>query len=351
MIRRWMHIVPFLLCLSHHVLAQQAPPSPTEQALLSKVQDLDARLKRAEALIERLLAERSPSAAAETSALEKTLLESTSASPLPPKSAEVARSENVTSSPRVALPQELLPNLGLIGAAASFSAGRHFGVFGGSGGSMFQGSVELPLFNAPGGKFAYEFSAGLLRQQSALRLTSNVAQIANLAVLGPGQLTDALRGSGASPFPVLIQSTSDLSLLSVSPFTLKYRLHSLDRFRLRPYAMVGFGTYVTITSQQSRSGLRRDANLTAEQNALLASLFGNGAPLGGSLIGGQLAAAAELSALGVPSGQGGIDLGILAGAGIDWRIRPRFSLGLDYRIHRFGGFQYSTLSPRGVFHF
>lgn len=341
MIRRWSLSVFFLLWFCNHSLAQQTPTTPSERALLNRIEELDSRLQRAEALIERLLAERPAN----------TLLERSLSSPPPAKNPEVAQSENLPKPPRTAPPQELLPNLGQIGASASFSTGRHFGVYGGSGGSYFQGSVELPLMRVPGGKLAYEFSAGLVRQQNSLRLTSNVAQIANLAVLGPGQLVDALRGSGASPFPVSIQATSDLSLLSVSPFTLKYRLHLLDRFRLRPYGMIGFGTYVSISSQNSQVGLRPEANLSAEQSALLTSLFGNGAPFGGSLIGGQLAASRELSALGVPSGQGGIDLGILGGGGIEWRLHPRFSLGAEYRFHRFGGYQYSTIAPRGSFHF
>jgi hypothetical protein len=341
MIRRWIFSAVFLLCIVRHTPAQTAPASASEKALLERIQELDARLQRAEALIERLMADRPAT----------TVLETSTSLPLPPKSPEVAQSETVQKPARTGPPQELLPNLGQIGAGASFLAGRHLGVFGGSGGSYFQGSVELPLLRLPGGKLAYEFSVGLARQQTSLRLTSNVAQVANLAVLGPGQLVDALRGTGSSPFPVSIQTTSDLSLLNVSPFTLKYRLHLLDRFRIRPYGLLGFGTYVTISSQFSGFGLRPEANLSAEQTALLNSLFGNGAPFGGSLIGGQLAASRELSALGVPSGQGGIDLGILGGAGVDWRLHPRFSLGVEYRFHRFGGFQYSTIAPRGTFHF
>lgn len=342
MIRRWISAAFLLLYLVRSLPAQELAASPHQKALLDRIQDLDTRLQRAEALIRELLAERQAG----------TSLEAAVRTPAPNPAPEVTRSQESVPAKPTLMPQELLPNLGQIGAATSFSAGRHFGIYSGKGGDFFQGAVELPLLRAPGGKLLYEFSAGLISQQTQIRITSNVAQVANLALLGPGQLQDALRGIGSAPFPVSINSTSDLSLLQVSPFTLKYRLNLLDRFRLRPYALLGFGAYVTISSQNSVSGLRPDANLSPEQIALLRSLFGNGAPFGGSLIGGQIAASPELSTLGVPSGQGAIHIGLLTGAGIEWRIRPRFSLGVDYRFHRLGsGFTYSTLAPRGALHF
>lgn len=346
MIRRWIPSAYLLLCLFNSLPAQETAAAPNPKALLDRIQDLDTRLQRAEALIRELIAERQDGKAAST-ALEAAVL-----NPAPKPAPEVTRSQdNIPAKPAL-MPQELLPNLGQIGAATSFSAGRHLGIYSGSGGSFFQGAVELPLLRAPGGKVLYEFSAGLISQQSPIRITSNVAQVANLALLGPGQLQDALRGIGSAPFPVSINATTDLSLLQVSPFTLKYRFNLLDRFRLRPYALLGFGTYVTISSQNSVSGLRPDANLSPEQIALLRNLFGNGAPFGGSLIGGQIAASPEVSALGIPSGQGAIHIGLLSGAGVEWRIRPRFSLGVDYRFHRLGsGFTYSTIAPRGALHF
>ncbi|MBM3760843.1 MAG: hypothetical protein FJW36_11410 [Acidobacteria bacterium] len=306
----------------------------TQEETLQRIRDLEARLERAEALIRQLMEARTPS-------LE---------TPAPASAPEVRKSETAIAPDR--MPQELLPNLGLIGATSSFSAGTHSGPYSSARGNYFAGSVSLPLAKAPAGQLLYEFSAGLSQSSTNLNVTSNVAQVANLAVLGPGLLNDALRGTGAAPFPVQIQTKSDIDLLQVVPFALKYQTSMLNRWRLRPYVIAGLGLYVTISNQNSLTGLRPDANLPAELRAALNALFGNGAPFGGSLIGGQITAARELTALGIPSGQGGITPGFQTGGGIEWRMRPRFSWGLDLRWNKLSnGANFYTIAPRGSFHF
>ena len=309
-----------------------------QEDTLQRIRDLEQRLARAEALIAQLL-ERQPA---------PTPIETVA--PATPTTTEVAQSQSLTSTR--GMPQELLPKLGLIGASSNFTAGIHSGPYGGARGSFFSGGVALPLASAPGGQLLYEFSAGLSSSDTRLNVTSNVAQVANLAVLGGSQLTDALAGTGAAPFPVRIDTRSQLQLLQVTPFGLKYQNTALNRWRLRPYAVLGFGLYVTISNQTSLTGLRADANLPPELRNALNTLFGNGAPFGGALIGGQLTAARELTALGIPSGQGGISPGFQTGGGIEWRWKPRFSWGIDWRWNRLSnGASFYTLAPKGSFHF
>ena len=310
------------------------PPSPTEQETLQRIRDLEARLERAEALIRQLMDKQG----------SPTILESTLDKPAPVAAPEVTRSESAPAVAPQRMPQELLPNLGLIGASASFAAGTHTGSYSTGPGTYFSGSVSLPLARAPRGLWLYEFSAGITRGSAQLKVTSNVAQVANIAVLGPSQINDALNGTGAAPFPVRIDTRSQIDLLQVVPFAIKYQSDALNRWRLRPYAIAGLGLFVTISNQTSTTGLR--------PNSGLESIFGNGAPFGGSLIGGQLTAARELTALGIPSGQGGISPGFQTGGGIEWRWRPRLSFGVDVRYNRLStGASFFTIAPRSTFHF
>lgn len=301
---------------------------------MQRIRDLEERLAKAEALIEKLM----------TRTAAPPVVESAGEIVAPVAAPEVSRSERQTMTGERRMPQELLPNLGLIGASSSFAAGIHSGPYSSGRGIYLSGSVSLPLMKAPGGQLLYDFSAGLSKSDSQLTITSNVAQVANLAVLGPGQLTDALQGTGAAPFPVQVPSRSKVDILQVIPFALKYQNTSLSRWRLRPYVVMGFGLYVTISNQTTLTGLR---NAPA-----LSELFGNGAPFGGALIGGQIAAAKELTAIGLPSGQGGISPGFQTGGGIEWRMRPRLSWGLDLRWNKLGnGASFYTIAPRGAFHF
>ena len=311
-----------------------ATAANTQDETMQRIRDLEERLAKAEALIQQLMAR----------AAAPPVVESAASIVAPVAAPEVSRSERQTMTGERGMPQELLPNLGLIGASSSFSAGIHTGPYSSGRGTYLSGGVSLPLMKAPGGQLLYDFSAGLTRSDSQLTITSNVAQVANLAVLGPGLLTDALQGTGAAPFPVQVSSRSKVDVLQVIPFGLKYQNASLSRWRLRPYVVAGFGLFVTISNQTTLTGLRNAPALNA--------LFGNGAPFGGALIGGQIAAAKELTALGLPSGQGGISPGFQTGGGIEWRVKPRLSWGLDMRWNKLGnGANFITIAPRGAFHF
>lgn len=246
----------------------------------------------------------------------------------------------VSTSQPSPLPQELLPNLGKIGAAASFLAGAHSGPFDLRAGPFIGGAVELPLFLAPGGRVLYEFSASFGRSDTDLRVTSDVAQVANLAVLaniapsgGQANVDAALAGRAPAPFAVQYDVESELQLLQVVPFGLKYVSTAFDRFRVRPYAAAGLATFVTITNQRTSGAA-------------------SGSAFEGALIGGQIAAAQELAERGVPSGQGGIKVGFTAGGGFEWRARGGVSFGLDLRYNRVGnGRSFATAATRTGFHF
>jgi len=294
-----------------------------------RIAALQARVDRLETLV-RLLAARQDAS------------EAAGELPAPPvtSAVDVTPVEAAPATPASRVPQELLPGLGRIGAAASFMVGAHSGPFRLANGPYLGGSVELPLARVPGGRLLYEFSAGLGLSDTALQVTSNVAQVANLAVLantvpagGAANVDAAFAGRPPAPFAVQYDVTSQLQLLQVSPFGLKYALTSLDRFGLRPYAAAGLGLFVTITNQRAAVG-------TAQ------------GPFSGALIGGQISAAQELTARGVPAGQGGIDLGVVAGGGIEWRARRGFSIGLDVRVNQLSDRRsFVTAATRAGFHF
>lgn len=303
--------------------AAQPPADPRDV----RIADLEARVARLEALLRQSAGDRSTAAPL--------------AMPAEPPVASIVEPAEETPAPAVSrVPQELLPSLGKIGAAASFVVGAHSGPFQLNSGPFVGGSVELPLFRARGGRVLYEFSAGLGMGDTHLRVTSNVAQVANLAVLantvptgGASNVEAAFAGRAPAPFAVQYDVTSRLRLLQVSPFGLKYTFTGLDRWGLRPYAAAGLGLYVTITNQASAAD--------ASQG-----------PFAGALIGGQIVAASELTARGVPSGQGGIDLGGAAGGGVEWRARRGFSLGVDVRVNRLtSGRSFTTAATRAGFHF
>ena len=96
-----------------------------------------------------------------------------------------------------------------------------------------------------------------------------------------------------------------MKLLQVVPFSFKYTTTAFDRFRLRPYALIGFGTYVTIHSQTpANTGVRTDANLPPSVISLVNHVYGGQAPFGGPLVAGQISQSSELEARGLPGGHG-----------------------------------------------
>jgi hypothetical protein len=147
--------------------------------------------------------------------------------------------------------------------------------------------------------------------------------------------------------------------MQVTPFAIKYTSTALDRWRLRPYGVLGFGTYVTIHNQNpargapATFGVRPDANLPPDVLAVVNSLFGGKAPFGGPLVAGQISQSAELEQRGLPGGHGNIDMGIHSGAGLAIRIHRIFSFGFDARFNRIAGSQknFTTVGSRIGLHF
>lgn len=252
--------------------------------------------------------------------------------------------------PRFSTPPELVPQIGKIGAEVGLLLSGSANPFGLDGGSFVAGFIDLPLVDRPAwlhGKLGYEILVGLSQSRTMLQTTSNVAQVANLAVLtalnpggGLGNVSSAVAGTGAAPFPVTTSGVTRLRLLQVSPFSLKYTSTAFDRWRLRPYALLGFGVYVTIHHQNPGRGnppsfgVRPDAALPPEVLRTVGGIFGGQAPFGGALVAGQISQSPELAARGLPGGHGNIDLGVQSAVGFEYRVHRTLSLGFDGRFNR-----------------
>ncbi len=256
-------------------------------------------------------------------------------------------------------PQELLPNLGKIGAAAFLDAGLNTGPFSLGRGSFVGGGLSLPLTLAPGGRLNYEITVALAQNNRQLPITSSVAQLINVSVLnalypngGASNIEQAFTGTGAAPFSVTVPANWHLQTLQVVPLALRYELTRWDRHRLRPYAVAGLGTYVTVSNQVTMDALRQNADLPPQTLALLQTLFGSNSPLSGALVGGQIATAAELKQRGIPAGQGGIDVGLQIGGGVEWRFGSSLSTAIDSRYNYApGGTSYNETISRIGWHF
>jgi hypothetical protein len=183
------------------------------------------------------------------------------------------------------------------------------------------GYVDLPLARVGRGKLSYEILVGLSHARSrAFVITDPIAYIANLA--SGADRAAALAGPPQAPFPVRREVRTRLRLLQVSPFGLKYTVRELGSERLRPYVGAGLDFAVTITHQDPVA----DESLE----------FRGGAPFDAPLIGGVVAQAPELAALGYPAGQGNIDVGFHAGGGMEVRVARRVSVNFDYRFVSIG---------------
>jgi len=211
---------------------------------------------------------------------------------------------------------ELLPDLGRIGAQVGLTLGPSWNPYQTGRGVEGAGYVDLPLLRAPGGKLSFEILIALSRAESApFTINDPIAYVANLAA--GASAADALAGPPRAPFPVRRAVRTRLRLLQVSPFALKYTITRLDGAHLRPYAVAGLDAMVTITRQTPE----RDESL----------LFTGTSPFDDPLIGGLVAQAAELSARGIPTGQGSVELGFHAGVGTEVRLSGALSLNVEYR--------------------
>jgi hypothetical protein len=270
----------------------------------------------------------------------------------------------VTVARKEVTPPELIPEIGKIGAEVGIQLNGASNPYHLNAGTDVAGFIDLPLFDKPDwlhGKISYEISIGLSQSKTSFRTTSNVAQVANLAVLnalypngGTQNIMDAVAGTGTAPFPVTAVTQTNMKLLQVVPFSFKYTTTAFDKFRLRPYALLGFGTYVTIHSQSpTNTGVRLDANLPPAVVNLVNQIFGGQAPFGGPLVAGQISQSPELEARGLPGGHGNIDLGWLAGGGVELRLNRSFSIGFDGRWNRISGAPgaLTTYGTRLGFHF
>jgi hypothetical protein len=299
----------------------------------------------------------------------QTLMRERAAASAPVAPVAIAPQQNtvqpyVTATRKEVMPPELVPEIGKIGAEVGIQLNGSSNPYHLNGGTDVAGFIDLPLVDKPDwlhGKISYEISIGLSRSKTSFATTSNVAQVANLSVLnalypngGAQNILDAVTGTGTAPFPVTAVTQTNMKLLQVVPFSFKYATTALDRFRLRPYALVGFGTYVTIHSQApTNTGVRLNANLPASVVALVNQIYGGQAPFGGPLVAGQISQSPELEARGLPGGHGNIDLGWLTGGGVEWRLSRSFSLGFDGRWNRISGAPGSltTYGTRLGFHF
>lgn len=290
---------------------------------------LKDRVMALEALVESMKAAKSEQPA--TSALAATPHEG--ATPVAPASGPAAKSG---FEPQ----RELLPDIGQIGAEYGLLLGGSTNPFRADTGAFFGGFIDLPLkkIPVPGGKFSYEIMIGLQRNVAQnVPVTSGVVALVN----------NALSGSLFSPLPVTINTEQRMKVLTVVPFSLKYTVTKFDRHRFRPYGVVGWGTYVTISSQNTKGFDARKFVTDPAVAGLLNSL------LGGSLIGGLAPEAPELRAAGLPNGQGDIRFGVNFGGGFEYRVTHKFSLGFEYRGNRVEGRNgfFSSFAAKPTFHF
>jgi hypothetical protein len=257
------------------------------------------------------------------------------------------------ATPRYEPPPELVPEIGKIGAQVGLFLGGSGSPFRLDRGSFTGGFIDLPLVDRPRwlhGKISYEISVGMTQSQTTFPTTSNVAQVANLTVLntlnpngGLANITAAVTGTGPAPFPVTMSTVTRLRLLQVNPFGIKYTSTVLDRWRLRPYAVLGWGVYVTIHNQNPAKGtpatfgVRTDATLPPDVLAAVSQIFGGQAPFGGPLVAGQISQSPELEARGLPGGHGNLDMGGHLSLGLEYRLSRTFGLGFDAQFHRISG--------------
>ncbi|KAF0247863.1 MAG: hypothetical protein FD167_2739 [bacterium] len=242
--------------------------------------------------------------------------------------------------------KELLPELGQIGAEVGLLIGGSQNPFKTNEGFFAGGFIDLPLRKMPGGKLSYEIMIGAQRTVSTQQSTSGVIALVNSALnaaLGnPPGINNLL-----SPLPITNKVRERLTILTVVPASFKYTMLSLDKHNVRPYVVVGLGTYVGLSSQKL---VDFDASKFVS-NPALGSLLN--ALLNGAQVGGLIPIAPELRSRGVSAGQGDFRFGLNAGGGLEFRVSPKFSFGFDYRINKIEGKNgtFSTFTAKPTVHF
>lgn len=356
------------------------PLSPSQQeAYEQKIRALEERVTRLEAVVAKLADRESAPAtyfaahvssapvSSASSVPEHDRPASTVPSPAPPALPETRAQPGQKT--KFEMPPELVPEIGKIGAEVGLTLSGSLNPFKLNSGQFAGGFIDLPLFDRPHwlhGKLSYEISIGLSQSNTTFDTTSNVAQVANLAVLatvyptrGIQNAQEAASGTGSAPFYTTMSTSTRLRLLEVVPFSIKYTSTAFDRLRLRPYVVLGFGTFVTIDSQNPARGtpptygLRPNADLPPEVLALLQQSFGGQAPFGATLVAGQISNSSQIVARGLPGGNGNIDFGLHAAAGITYRLTRDLSIGFDAQYNRIAGSNggFTTLGSRIGLHF
>jgi hypothetical protein len=337
------------LFLTLALAAPHAAAQQTREEDQRRIAQLEERVALLEATVRTLLEDRTKSVAAQEP------------SPAPIAPAGAISTGTPLKDP---MPPELLPEIGKVGAEVGLLLSGSFNPYKLGTGENVGGFIDLPLFDQPHwlhGKVSYEISIGLSRVKQTFTTTSNVAQVTNLTVLnalnptgGVQNILDAVTGTGTAPFPVTAPTVTTMKLLQVIPFSFKYTSTLLDRYRLRPYGLLGFGTYVTIHAQSPTNyGVRPDANLSANVVSLINQVYGGTSPFGAPLVAGQIAQSPELEARGLPSGHGSFDVGWITGGGLEFRLSRTLSLGFDGRWNRIAGAPGSLFNVGGRigFHF
>jgi opacity protein-like surface antigen len=198
---------------------------------------------------------------------------------------------------------ELLPDIGRIGAQVAAFGGASWSPYGVGQGIHIGGLIDLPLARNRAGRLSYEIHLALSRGESpAFTTTDPLAVLANRA--SGASAEDARVGPPRAPFLVRREVRTRLNVLQVSPFGLKYTLTGLDARRLRPY--LGAGVDVAFVTSEQRP---------AQDGA---------APFE--------ATAPEVLALGLPRGQGNVELGAHAAGGVEIRVSRGLSVNAEYRF-------------------
>jgi opacity protein-like surface antigen len=326
--------------------SSDASPSPEVlqaqiRAQQMELNELRDHVKKLEAMLEAVAANQQ---ARQTGGAQAT---ATIASAVAPTRADLDRSASPStaassSAPKpYESPRELLPDIGQIGAQVGLLVGGSTNPFDISSGFFTGGYIDLPLKKVAGGKISYEILVSMQRATTTVKTTSGVIALVNSSlntILGTPPSVNNLLG----PLPVTNTAEERSTLLNVVPVAFKYTVTALDRYRFRPYLVAGLGTYVTLSTQNITDF---DASKYVGKGATADLL---NALLQGQQIGGLVPIAPELRGRGMAQGQGDNRFGVNFGGGVEFRISPRLSFGVDYRANKMEG---SNAGPYHTFAF